>query len=280
MNQRINGRSAVFATTVLLLGSLATVRAQDISVSVDSAPVTFAEQAPILEPGGRVLVPLRGVFEKLGANVNYDAATRTVTATRAASGNHEATSISLPVGSNSAKVNDKTITLDAPTTATNGSVLVPLRFVSEALGAKVQFQPESRSVAVTTDDSAASETTSSTGSESQTAPESVPPSTANPPGPAGAAATPEAMATESPAAAATTTPQQVEPATGAPAAAEAQTSAPAENSSLLRYLPWLLVPLAIAALAFFLTRQRPGQVIAAGAKGSETKTTTTTNKKI
>lgn len=90
--------------------------------------------------GGRVMVPLRGVFEALGAAVDYDPATMTVFATRAD------TQMQLRLGSTQANVNGQVRTLDVPAQSRFGRTLVPLRFVSEALGASVNWNDAQRTV--------------------------------------------------------------------------------------------------------------------------------------
>lgn len=79
------------------------------------------------------MVPMRGVFEALKAEVKWDGATQTVTATK---GN---TTIKLTIGNNYAYVNGKKVALAAEAIIVNGSTMVPLRFVAEALGAKVAW---------------------------------------------------------------------------------------------------------------------------------------------
>jgi hypothetical protein len=124
---RCRAASSLRAASALLglAGALAPGAWGQVQVTVDRTPVVFTGQPPV-EQGGRVLVPLRAVLERLGAFVRYDAATSTVTAIR------EATNITLPVGSRHALVGDREVLLDVPAFIANGSVLVPLRFMSEA----------------------------------------------------------------------------------------------------------------------------------------------------
>lgn len=129
---------------VLLFALVATlipgtpVSAQAIRVIVDGQPVFF-DQPPVTI-GGRVLVPLRGVFEQLGAFVDWDRATNTVTAVRAG------TQIQLRIGSRQAVVNGAPVFLDTPPMVVRGRTLVPLRFISEALGARADWDPGARTV--------------------------------------------------------------------------------------------------------------------------------------
>jgi hypothetical protein len=92
---------------------------------------------------GRVMVPVRGVFEHMDASVTWNANTRTVTAQRGTD------TIMLPVGATSATVNGQLVFLDAPATMRSGRVMVPLRFLSETLGAQVEWLEASRTVAIT-----------------------------------------------------------------------------------------------------------------------------------
>ena len=125
---------------LLLLSLGATSWAQDIQVTVDGTPLSF-DQPPVMQ-GGRVMVPLRGIFEGLGAEVRYDARLRSIKATKGA------TVVELSLGSREAAVNGAPMTLDVPADTLGGRTMVPLRFVSEALGAQVKWSPSSRSVAI------------------------------------------------------------------------------------------------------------------------------------
>lgn len=60
--------------------------------------------------------------------------------------------IKLTVGSKNATVNDKPITLDVPPIIQNGRTLVPLRFISESLGAKVDWDNKTSSITITMPD--------------------------------------------------------------------------------------------------------------------------------
>jgi hypothetical protein len=116
---------------------------QLISVSIDGQPVMFNDTQP-RQIGGRVLVPLRGVFEQMGAYVHWTDATQTVDATK---GN---TSVRLRIGDSIANVNGQNIPLDVPARLIGGSTMVPLRFISEALGANVDWREQAHAVIITT----------------------------------------------------------------------------------------------------------------------------------
>lgn len=120
----------------------------NIQVSVNGQPVAFDQARPQMV-GGRVLVPLRGVMEQLGAYVQWDASTHTVTATKAG------TDIQLRIGDRSATVNGQPVTLDVPAMVVGGSTMVPLRFMGESLGADVRWDTSTSTVAINTANNAA-----------------------------------------------------------------------------------------------------------------------------
>lgn len=115
--------------------------AQDINVFVDGNVVNFGGVPPTSK-SGRLLVPLRGVFEALGAIVDYDAPTRTIDALRGD------TRLKLTLGSTLAFVNGQSVTLDTPAETLLGRTMVPLRFVGEAFGANVVWNAQERSVVI------------------------------------------------------------------------------------------------------------------------------------
>jgi len=109
-------------------------------VLLDGKLLSF-EVPPVAEQG-RTLVPLRAIFEALGADVQWDGATRTVAATKAQ------TTVRLTVGVRTAYKDGTPIALDVPAKIINGRTLVPLRFVSEALGCKVDWNGDTRTVTI------------------------------------------------------------------------------------------------------------------------------------
>ncbi|MFP4498449.1 MAG: copper amine oxidase N-terminal domain-containing protein [Vulcanimicrobiota bacterium] len=99
---------------------------------------------PVLS-NGMIFVPLRGIFEKMGAKVKYDKPTRTITATK------PGTRIILVQKSLWAKVNGAKKRLIHAPFERNSRTYVPLRFLSETLGCRVGWDPFSKTVAISTD---------------------------------------------------------------------------------------------------------------------------------
>jgi hypothetical protein len=108
--------------SVLLVTSLAAAVA-DQEVTVDS-----------VRRGERLLVPVRGVFEGLGATVEWLPDTHAVQVTGKGS------AILLTVNQSEATVGGEVVAMDAPAINWNERVLVPLRFVAERLGSHVDYE--------------------------------------------------------------------------------------------------------------------------------------------
>lgn len=95
---------------------------------------------------GRTMVPLRSIFEALNADVQWNQATRTATATK---GN---TTVTVTVNQKTAYVNGVAKTLDVPAQVIKNRTMVPARFVSEALNARVQWDASTQTVYVSTNE--------------------------------------------------------------------------------------------------------------------------------
>ena len=112
-----------------------------ISVIYNGEKIGF-DQNPIIE-NGRTLVPLRAIFETLGATVDWDGATQTVTATK------DSTKISLAIDNTLASKNGENISLDVPAKIVNGRTLVPVRFIADCFGVRVDWDGNTRKVILT-----------------------------------------------------------------------------------------------------------------------------------
>lgn len=113
---------------------------KNITVILNGQILYFA-QPPYIE-NGTTRVPMRAIFEALGATVDYDAMTKTITASK------DGTVIELVTDSSTAKINGREMILTVPVENRNGSTMVPLRFVSEALGAEVIWDEENKVIII------------------------------------------------------------------------------------------------------------------------------------
>ncbi|HAZ63126.1 MAG TPA: hypothetical protein DCZ72_05890, partial [Armatimonadetes bacterium] len=111
-----------------------------VAVSLDGAWLDLDPQPRLVNQ--RVMVPLRGVFQALGAVVDYDNSTKVINAVRGSS------TVNLKIGARQATVNGETVALDVPAQLINGTTYVPLRFVSQALGASVNWVAASKDVEI------------------------------------------------------------------------------------------------------------------------------------
>jgi hypothetical protein len=102
--------------------------------------------------GGRTMVPLRFIAESLGADVQWDPAEQKITIAGgepAAPAEKTQFDVILKIGRNQAFVNSEPKILDAPPMLYGGRTMVPLRFIAEALGADVQWDPAEQCVTIT-----------------------------------------------------------------------------------------------------------------------------------
>ncbi|WCK53797.1 copper amine oxidase N-terminal domain-containing protein [Aneurinibacillus sp. Ricciae_BoGa-3] len=117
------------------------VISNEIKVTINGKTLTFAQKPIVIN--GTTLVPLREIFENLGVKVNWDAKTNTVKAEKGAR------NVLLKVGAPTASVNGKAIKLLQKAQVINQRTMVPVRFISESLGANVNWNPAVRTVVIT-----------------------------------------------------------------------------------------------------------------------------------
>lgn len=116
-----------------------TVTEYALKVILDGKVIDF-DVLPFIEQG-RTMVPLRAIFEGLGASVRWDSESRTITAVR---GGLE---IKLVI-EGAAYINGQMAPLDVPAKIVENRTMVPLRFVSEALGCSVTWDENNKVVTI------------------------------------------------------------------------------------------------------------------------------------
>jgi hypothetical protein len=85
---------------------------------------------------------MRTIFEELGASVDWDDAKQTVNATKGD------TVVALTIGNVSPTINGKVVTIDQPAITVNGRTLVPIRFIAESFGVKVDWDAATLTVTI------------------------------------------------------------------------------------------------------------------------------------
>ena len=133
---------SIILAVVMVLSSLTFVMAaDDIKITINGEAKKFDVMPQIIE--GRTLVPMRAIFEALGAEVGWDDATKTAT------GKTASTTVALTIDNKEAKVNGKAVALDVPAQIIESRTMVPARFVAESLGCKVDWDGNTKTVIIT-----------------------------------------------------------------------------------------------------------------------------------
>lgn len=128
---------SVMAATLLL--ATTALASGEVNVTVNSIPVDM--EGVIVD--GRTMVPVRGVFEKIGYNVDWNSDTKTATLTKGSN------KVEITSGNTYFTYNGTQITPDVPQQIIDGRFMLPLRAVGEALNAKVDWDSETKTAAIT-----------------------------------------------------------------------------------------------------------------------------------
>lgn len=135
----------LFLATTLAISSLSAMAlAEDkINVVVNGNAIDFTgNQEPVIQDS-RVLVPFRAVFEEMGATVNWDADTKLCEA------DYNSASVGIKIGETTVTLDDgATVESDVPAQIINGRTMVPLRILSESIGAKVDWDGNTKTVTI------------------------------------------------------------------------------------------------------------------------------------
>jgi hypothetical protein len=160
--------SGILATAVAVGCGLQAVSAQQVAQAGNAPPADFGTapsgEVPILfndrhvyaKPdrlkenrvlaalvrGKTILIPLRSMFEQMGATVSYDPSTRTADVSKPGS------DVKVRVGDHNVVINGESRPLDVPPEIYKGAIVVPIRVISEGMGAYVQWVPEKKTVVV------------------------------------------------------------------------------------------------------------------------------------
>ena len=140
---------SLFIALVMIASSFTfttSVFAQDeIKIVINGKEQTYDVMPVIVN--GRTLVPMRGIFEALGAQVTWIEPTRTVV------GSRDRKYIKLRIDSDTYYVDgiEQEKKLDVPATIINGRTMVPVRFIAESFGEQVNWNNDTKTVEITSD---------------------------------------------------------------------------------------------------------------------------------
>ena len=156
MKKSIKNVFCVLLSATMLLGGVSAVYGGEKSISLQVNGREISAEVPPTVIDGRTMVPVRAIFEAVGANIDFDAETKTITARKGD------TTVNMTVGANAVTVNNKEVQLDAPAVIVNGRTLAPARFVAETFGYTVQWDAENKIVKINGKESSTETTTETT----------------------------------------------------------------------------------------------------------------------
>ena len=147
-SKRMKKVLSMFIVLIMLVSSFAvtSVFADDgIKVVINGNEQNYDVMPQIIS--GRTLVPMRAIFEALGADVTWIDPTKTVV------GSRDRKYIKLRIDSDTYYVNgiEQEKKMDVPATIINGRTMVPVRFIAEAFGESVAWNGDTRTVEITSD---------------------------------------------------------------------------------------------------------------------------------
>ena len=128
--------SSMLTVSVLAVSAASTT---NITVKVNDTVIRFPDQKPIIQ-NERTLVPIRFVAEALGYDVDWNEKDNTAVI--------DDGKIVLYIGTNKAKINGKSVTLDVASTVVRDRTMVPLRVIAETLDCSVDWIGETKTVLI------------------------------------------------------------------------------------------------------------------------------------
>lgn len=132
---------SVCAAVIMIFSSFTAVHCEDdIKVLVDGQKIEFDVPPQIIDD--YTFVPMRAIFEALGAEVQWFGKTQTITASK------DTTNIEMTIASNEMFVGKDKVMLDVPPQIVNGRTLVPVRAVAESFKCQVDWDGATRTVSI------------------------------------------------------------------------------------------------------------------------------------
>lgn len=133
--------SLVLAVTLAISSMLCVCAAnEEIKVYLEGSKISFDVQPQIIN--GRTMVPIRAIFETMGATVTWDDATKTAISTK------DGTTVKMTLNSTTEYINDVAYEMDVTPVIIDGRTLAPARYVAEAFGYYVNWDAPTKSVLI------------------------------------------------------------------------------------------------------------------------------------
>ena len=156
MKKNLKKALCVLMSTGMLFSGVTVAYGEESNISLQINGSEISAEVPPTIIDGRTMVPVRAIFEAVGANIDFDAETKIITA------RNGDTTVNMTVGANAVTVNNKEVQLDAPAVIVNGRTLAPARFVAETFGYTVQWDAENKIVKINGKESSTETTTETT----------------------------------------------------------------------------------------------------------------------
>ncbi|WP_157942925.1 copper amine oxidase N-terminal domain-containing protein [Acetivibrio saccincola] len=135
----------ITVSVIMLMAFTTTSFAQlPLRVVVNGNRVNFPDAEPFIDDNGRTQVPVRFVSEALGAEVSWEGSIKTVTISQ------RDKEIKIVIGKKDYTINGEKSLMDTEALLKEDRTFVPIRFVSEGLGARVDWDPAVRTVYIDT----------------------------------------------------------------------------------------------------------------------------------
>ena len=135
---------AVFTMAFVTAFTTVCSSAETIGINIEGKTIEPAMSPQIIE--GRTMLPVRDIFEYLGAEVTWDANTKTVT------GKKNNTTVIMQLGSNTVIINGAEQTMDSSPVIVDGRTLAPARYVAQSFGYNVDWDGENKVVYISSDE--------------------------------------------------------------------------------------------------------------------------------
>lgn len=132
---------------IIILGTTFAFAESEIKVLLNGNQLNFDVQPQLID--NRTMVPMRTIFEALGSNVSWDEESQIIIAGYQSSIIMLKIDSTVMVAENLSTNQENKITLDVPPQVINGKTLVPVRAISESLGAKVEWDDETQTIIIT-----------------------------------------------------------------------------------------------------------------------------------
>ncbi len=144
--------SSIFAVSTIVSSFAA-----GISIKINGKVIDSDVEPQIIE--GRTMVPVRAIFEGVGAEVSWDASTKTITGTK------DSVTVKMKIGEKTLSINDKNIEMDASPAIIEDRTYAPARYVAESFGFDVSWNGDLKEVSINSKITATTEVTTETTTE-------------------------------------------------------------------------------------------------------------------